>query len=551
MSYTGIIHRQDVDTGVTIRAKAITPNKMKAAVKDYKVTVRKNPEDVYKIAMAANANAKNAMENLIAEGDPDDQGELDFTALLDSTTTKITIENDDSKNGTPLNECYNEDGSFKARPKIGEPAAYGWLVITTTITSAESGATASVSSKIYVTVAAAPAETLFSVFTQKFWWDNELRGVNSEMLLGNLPEVGGNLNIRHTTVDGNGAVWHVDASTKKAKNINEALFPMLGARSHVIIETTVTDAVAATTKLWGQSIANRINLEDGSLQGTIPTFKQVATYLVDSPVEMRPYFNKNIEPTDNTVRAWYTCSGLKVTCTLYLTVPDPNNSNLYIKDTTPGNSKTIEFNLTTRCGYMTNDEAIEKIAADPNFKMTFLTDSFNGNVVRGVPYSKYENLGELTATVISATEELFMKTVANHYAKQIGSENAEEGDTYRYIYNNVPVMFSISQVGAYASDGTTPLESTKSTELFSKSDPSDICELIPEDGVDAALYKYRGVAIESDNLTDQEVIFFKAVLSVNAYSTQSDVWKTTTENNTVKTVNYCIKIKFDKSGSNA
>ena len=126
MSFIGIVTRKEQDTGVTLEAKIVTPNKKKAARQKFKVKVKKTGLSDYECCVLDQASVRNKLNN-----------QQDLTAVKEDinftyngehgTRIEYQIENA----GDPkITDCIGEDGKIISRPKYGKSDASGYIIMT-------------------------------------------------------------------------------------------------------------------------------------------------------------------------------------------------------------------------------------------------------------------------------------------------------------------------------------------------------------------------------------------------------------------------------------
>ena len=126
MSFIGIVTRKEQDTGVTLEAKIVTPNKKKATKQKFKVKVKKSGLSDYECCVIDQATIRNKLESqqdLMAIKD-----DMNFTYNGENgTKIEYSIENI----GEPkLTDYLADDGKLISRPKYGENDAEGYIAIT-------------------------------------------------------------------------------------------------------------------------------------------------------------------------------------------------------------------------------------------------------------------------------------------------------------------------------------------------------------------------------------------------------------------------------------
>ena len=125
MSFIGIVTRKEQDTGVTLEAKIVTPNKKKATRQKFKVKVKKTGLSDYECCVLDQATVRNKLNKQDLTAVKED---INFTYNGENgTKIEYSIEN----TGEPkLTDCLGEDGKIISRPKYGQNDASGYIVMT-------------------------------------------------------------------------------------------------------------------------------------------------------------------------------------------------------------------------------------------------------------------------------------------------------------------------------------------------------------------------------------------------------------------------------------
>lgn len=179
VGFIGFVTRKDKDTGVTLRAKIVTPNKKLSTVKDFKVKVKANALDDYSCCVIDHAAMKKIIENT---QDMDSLSESFQFLYNGEHGTSITYTIEDDGSGT-INNYLSDDGTLSGRPKYssnGSSDASGKIKITVTKGDAK------VESRIMVTVKGMSADEVLNsdkVYSKtsgslkEFLW-NKIKGAN-------------------------------------------------------------------------------------------------------------------------------------------------------------------------------------------------------------------------------------------------------------------------------------------------------------------------------------------------------------------------------------
>ena len=306
MSFIGIVTRKEQDTGVTLEAKIVTPNKKKATRQRFKVKVKKTGLSDYECCVLDQAtirNKLNVQQDLTAVKE-----DINFTYNGENgTRIEYSIEN----TGEPrLTDYLGEDGKIISRPKYGQSDASGYIVMTV------KKGTESLTTKIRVTIKQFLIHEVLTsaVIKDSSLW-NAIRGTNAQ--------------------------WANDSSSGH-KNIfynlnlitsSNQMLPSDRAAISELTNTPIEISWSITDNAINSVITqNRIN-ESGTI--FIPKYKDACTLLntsVDAVLVGTTQYNKRVR-----------IGGLILKATLTL----------------EEESKTITFDCSTCSKYITNKEVID------------------------------------------------------------------------------------------------------------------------------------------------------------------------------------------------
>lgn len=126
MSFIGIVTRKEKDTGVTLEAKIVTPNKKKAARQKFKVRVKKTGLTDYECCVLDQSTVRNKLNT--QQDLSSIKNDINFVFNGENgTTIEYVIED----TGVPkLTEFLGADGKIISRPKYGQNDASGYIVMT-------------------------------------------------------------------------------------------------------------------------------------------------------------------------------------------------------------------------------------------------------------------------------------------------------------------------------------------------------------------------------------------------------------------------------------
>lgn len=256
MSFIGLITRKEKDTGVSLRAKIVTPNKKKSAEKIFKVKVKANALDDYSCCVIDLATVKEKLETSQDMSQLINNVTLTYNGANGTTISYKII--DDTE---PLLSSYlNEDGKISGRPKFGEGDATGTIVIT--VSKNEEA----VESSIGTGVKAITAEEVLNdtTFTQAALW-TAIRGTNDTYQQGS--EWSGHNNIANTlnlikskevasmSITPVTIAWSVDDKTLNYASINNIYTePRIDASTGVVNRCSYKDACKLVDAIAGIDI---------------------------------------------------------------------------------------------------------------------------------------------------------------------------------------------------------------------------------------------------------------------------------------------------------
>lgn len=338
MSFIGIVTRKEQDTGVTLEAKIVTPNKKKATRQRFKVKVKKTGLSDYECCVLDQATVRNKLnvqQDLTAVKE-----DINFTYNGENgTRIEYSIEN----TGEPkLTDYLGEDGRIISRPKYGQSDASGYIVMTV------KKGIESLTTKIRVTIKQIlEQEVLTSAIIKDSSLWNAIRGKNAQW-----------------TNDSSSGHKNIFYNLNLITNSNQ----MLASDKAAIAELTNTP-IEITWSIIDNAInsvitKNRID-EDGNI--FIPTYQDACTLLntsTDAFLVGATQYNKRVRIGGLILKATFTIGE---------------------------ESKTITFDCSTCSKYITNKEVIDfaqsktdiLLGNDMNVRLNYrmLTDSSYETVV--------------------------------------------------------------------------------------------------------------------------------------------------------------------------
>ena len=173
MSFKGLVTRKDEDTGVSLLAKIVTPNKKKSTKKTFAVKVKANALSDFECCVIDLATARSKILNGVDTTNVKTDVPMSYYGE-NGTTLSYNIINVDSGN-SQLSDYLKSDGKISGRPKYGEGDAIGFVEITASKNAAKT------STRISITIKETSAtEVLYdgTYFTAAAVW-NIIRGTNS------------------------------------------------------------------------------------------------------------------------------------------------------------------------------------------------------------------------------------------------------------------------------------------------------------------------------------------------------------------------------------
>lgn len=338
MSFIGIVTRKEQDTGVTLEAKIVTPNKKKATRQKFKVKVKKTGLTDYESCVLDQATVRNRLniqQDLTAVKE-----DINFTYNGENgTRIEYSIEN----TGEPkLTDYLGEDGKIISRPKYGQNDASGYIVMTV------KKGIESLTTKIRVTIKQTLGQEVLastSIKDSSLW--NAIRGANAQ--------------------------WANDSSSGHKNifynlNLITSSNQLLASDRTAIAELTDTPITISWT-IVDNAINSVITQSRISEDGTIfvPAYKDACTLLntsADATLIGTTQYNKRIRIGGLILKATFTLGE---------------------------DSKTITFDCSTCSKYITNKEVIDFaqsktdiiLGNDMNYRLSYrmLTDSSYETVV--------------------------------------------------------------------------------------------------------------------------------------------------------------------------
>ena len=351
MSYEGIVSRKDTDRGVTLRAKVVTPNKLKADVKTYDVTVEGLPLSAYDKAMFDAEYVKNQVYNELGQEEgiknvAQSIGELVAPVGPNGSTISCDLVNTPSFSPITGNGgCFNSSLIFTGKPGIGKKDAVGEIKITAT----NEGKSVTLSLPIRV-----KAQDVDTFLNQSMTFDN----VWDYIIRGNNAENGATKGYATITSDlsiGTGGVKIVKGSDIP-ENIRKDAFPGFEADSYIKVVTTVTDSASASLKTALYDNAVRIDA-DGVLKAK-PAYDDVLAY-----VRSGSSAGVTITAKSNTLQSsdsrWFTIDGIGISCTVqFCDSEGVADTDVQAEPKPVVPLSTIK--ISTLSEYFTNDDAIKE-----------------------------------------------------------------------------------------------------------------------------------------------------------------------------------------------
>lgn len=374
MSFIGLVTRKEEDTGVSLMAKVVTPNKKKSAKKTFKVKVKKNALDDFSCCVIDHATVKNQIEN----SQDLDAVISDFNFVYNGVHgTTITYTLQDTT--TPgISSYISEDGKLNYRPQYGDNTVSGYIEIA--VTKGE----ARVSSRIIIT----------------------LQPLTPEEILGNEEVI--NPNILWTLIKGENKAQDTITSDLKLAQVKS--YSVQGAKEPIQITYTVQDGTSGYPDL--PYTGPRINADTGAVQR--PTYTEACamykTFAGNDNVVVSLGSTSNVTAQGKFVRI----GNLKLLATLKL-----------------GEAQRIfTYSLSTISKYLTNQEVMNAIIIPT---MT-VTNTSTGAVYRYVDDA--DSSSETLASVPGAVASL--KAFGGVISETLISEDLEirKGELINVEFDN-------------------------------------------------------------------------------------------------------------------
>lgn len=317
MSFIGIITRKEQDTGVSLCAKVVTPNKKKSAKKIFRVKVKADVLDDLTCCVLDHAisvdriNTQNKMSEIVTDITPS----MGYSGEHGTVISYRIIDINEPK----LSKYLGENGAILNRPKYGEGNANGYLEIT--VSKGEE----SVTSRIQASVSSILAtEVLASdTFSNASMW-NAIKGKNIDPYQA-ASEWSGHNNV----MDSLALLKTMSVPTMSNEPVN--------------IEWSVNDKTVAYADMKNLYSEPRINLETGDVSRI--SYKDAYTLVDALPGVTIKVVQGNSSGTNNTRERTIRIGGITLTATLTL-----------------GDATSIvTFECATISKYLTNKEVLDAV----------------------------------------------------------------------------------------------------------------------------------------------------------------------------------------------
>lgn len=462
MSFIGIVTRKEQDTGVTLEAKIVTPNKKKAAKQKFKVRIKKTGLTDYECCVLDQSTIRNKLymqQDLTAV-----KTDINFTYNGENgTSIEYSIEN----TGEPLLTNYiGEDGKLIGRPRYGENDSSGYIVMTV------KKGIESIPTQIRVTVKQTMAQEVLacSAIKESSLW-NAIRGNNAPW--SNTEATSGHRNI----------FYNLDLiTTTDSKKLSSADRNTLYALTTEPIQIAWSVQDTATNDVITQQ---RINSSTGEI--FTPSYKAACTLIgtsVDAVLIGANQYSKRVRIGGLTLKATLTLG----TETKELTFGCSTCSK-YITNEEVGNFKTVQSNADivigttlSRLGYKEiSDSSVETLvipasAAGTLYYLglasaTTATQSYKIDELElgigSVDYSFQHRICEFKTTdIYDDTDGIFSAVTITNTARE---DNEHFGSSTRF-----PLTVDVNRLkNANADRKSFTIETTVTTTRYTKDGTSE------------------------------------------------------------------------------
>jgi hypothetical protein len=522
MSYIGVIHRKDTDTGVTARAKIVTPDKKKAVSHNYKITVKAKKKSVFEQVVEDVISTMNAVKGVITDFEDVSYDLTQLKAFVkgkNGSTIEITMSGDAAS-------CFTNDFSFIQAPGVGSDNVSGTIRVRGEMYDEAFNKTESWYQEQEFTVKAASEEDLFDEFITAQWvWDNIITKSRTDSRVSNglrtyadrgYDFVNRDINLPTVIVKGATATGSQKYTDRTGKCINDAI----AGSNNLNVQWELTDSVAEQYN----NISGRLGVAGDSNHplGVINDAKRLSYSVmngmyVDSPATgIRPWNDENISSG-----YCFTIPGITLTGTFYFGQLSENRK------------RTVSFNLTTISQYLTNTEVSDFVKSSNDFKVSGYLDG-----TETVVNSAMFNGGTAVEFVYDA----------NGYISVVRSQDSgifDESQLFNRIVPRFFVEYSIFDQGAGTSQTTV---ADYVTSVFGKTAMDDVFYM-PDAG--AGTWKCN-IKVAGLDATTALAVKIQARISCTSYSVGgllSPVEETASGATATNTVDVYANVNFKKAAA--
>lgn len=446
-SYEGTISRKDTDRGVTLTAKVVTPNKLKADVKNYDVTVKSLPLSAYDKAMEDARIVKNYVWNTLGREEgiknvAQSIGELIPGIGENGSVITYRLENNASYyplTGTVGNDvgCF-DSGIFMKRPGIGKKDAVGELVITAT----NEGKAVSLS--LPITVKAQDIETFLNTSLDfDSIWDNIIRGNNP----ANTSTAKGYAIIENDldiTDDAEHPGVRILSASAMSEEEREDKFPGFEPGSYIKITTTVTDSLSNSIKTAIYGSNDPRVAADGELV-TPPTYDIVYNHYITASgigndILPQAYDNGTVDSR------WFKLAGLSISCSVQFCDVEGNpDTDVQAEPVTRYSDSKIK--IYTKSQYFTNETAITKAYDGANFTAAFFGSSSSQTAEESNSFRTVDNDHPMSAVIGNIIEVNFNQPAFTAPVFKVPRASTKNAAIATVTFNNnhsydIPLQFT-------------------------------------------------------------------------------------------------------------
>lgn len=482
MSFIGKVTRKEQDTGVTLEAKVVAPNKKQSSKQQFKVRVKANTLDDFTCCVLDHAAAVSRINTMdITAVTTDITSVLSYYGEHGTSITYKIIDTSSPK----LSEYLAENGAVKDRPKYGEGNATGYIEIIVSKNEA------SVNSRLVAGVKCIEADEVLAgvQFSQQSLW-NTIRGTNDSYQSSSIWSGHKNIMNKLTfidTIDSSDSKtpatvsWNIEDDTVSYASANGIYTEARISDDGSVLRVPYKDAC----KLLGTAINATLvdTVSNSTISNPLTNRVRIGGITITATITLGE--SKKIVKFDcATISKYITNAEVMDAVTDYISLTRPDGGAIYYKEAADSSYTTLaptsdgeytlrayknatnfsstELKLTTGeiIGVsITND--IKGYDGITNYDATLLATAFSGGFQADeVDGSNYDKLSINVANLMSATEEnkkfsCVATVIVSGYSKDGLSAGGESASMKRYC----PIIIDTSAVvvtpPASSGSGTT------------------------------------------------------------------------------------------------